>query len=202
MIERTSQGNGLMAILISGSYFQKIYDLSPGNSNHENDVELKKVIGYYELPFKTARSVARVAIVGAAAATTSLPPCATMPATSMRSSDPAIRDLGIENHPEHPYQDPRVHSVINDAGNFFRTTSATYDAIVYGVLDSHIVVSHGNNMRVDSFVYTKEGLQDAFDHLRPGGLMSVAFALPNQLMGEKIFQFSNRCRVRDRRWRC
>ena len=57
-----------------------------------------------------------------------------------------------------------------------RTTS--YDAIVYGVLDSHIVVSHGNNMRVDTFVYTKEGLQDAFDHLKPGGLMSVSFALP------------------------
>ena len=48
--------------------------------------------------------------------------------------------------------------------------------------------SHGNNMRVDSFVYTREGLQDAFDHLKPGGLMSVAFALPSQIMGEKVFQ--------------
>ena len=101
--------------------------------------------------------------------------------------DPVIRNLGIENHPEHPYQDPRVHSIINDARNFFRTTQGSYDAIVYGVLDSHTVVSHGANMRVDSFVYTREGLQDAFDHLKPGGLLSVSFALQTPLMGEKIF---------------
>jgi len=48
-------------------------------------------------------------------------------------------------------------------------------------------VSHGANMRVDSFVYTREGLQDAFDHLKPGGLLSVSFALQTPLMGEKIF---------------
>ena len=29
MIERASQPNGLMALLISGGYFQKVYDLSP-----------------------------------------------------------------------------------------------------------------------------------------------------------------------------
>ena len=56
------------------------------------------------------------------------------------------------------------------------------------MLDSHIVVSHGANMRVDSFVYTKEGLQDAFGHVKNGGLMSVSFSLPNALMGTKVFQ--------------
>ena len=189
MVERTSQDNGLMALLISGSYFQKVYNLSLTNSNRETDPRLRSVVGYYELPFKTAPSLAQVAIVGAGSGNDI--------ASALRNRaghvdaveiDPAIRDLGIENHPEHPYQDPRVRSVINDARNFFRTTDTDYDAIVYGVLDSHIVASHGNNMRVDSFVYTKEGLKDAYDHLKPGGLMSVAFALPNRLMGEKVFQ--------------
>ena len=55
------------------------------------------------------------------------------------------------------------------------------------MLDSHIVSSHGANMRVDSFVYTQEGLKDAFDHVKDGGLLSVSFALPNRLMGEKVF---------------
>ncbi|MGZ5920696.1 MAG: spermine/spermidine synthase domain-containing protein [Rhizomicrobium sp.] len=189
MIERTSQPNGLMSLLISGAYFQKVYDLSLGNASRETDPELRRVVGYYELPFKTAPSLTQVAIVGAGSGNDV--------ASALRSGashvdaveiDPAIRDLGIQNHPEHPYQDSRVRSVINDARNFFRTTTTFYDAIVYGVLDSHIVVSHGNNMRVDSFVYTREGLQDAFDHLKPGGLMSVAFALPRQIMGEKVFQ--------------
>ena len=189
MIEKAAQSNGLMNLLISGNYFQKVYNLSLENSNRETDGALRRIVGYYELPFKTARSVNQVAIVGAGSGNDV--------ASALRNKaghvdaveiDPAIRDLGRENHPEHPYQDARVHSVINDARNFFRSTRTSYDVIVYGVLDSHIVVSHGANMRVDSFVYTKEGLLDAFDHLKSGGLMSVSFALPTPLMGEKVFR--------------
>ena len=187
VIEKASQPNGLMSLLVSGSYYQKVFDLSPSNANRETGA-MRQVVGYYELPFRTARSVDQVAIVGAGSGNDV--------ASALRSRaghvdaveiDPVIRNLGIENHPEHPYQDPRVHSIINDARNFFRTTQGSYDAIVYGVLDSHTVVSHGANMRVDSFVYTREGLQDAFDHLKPGGLLSVSFALQTPLMGEKIF---------------
>ena len=189
MIERASQENGLMALLISGAYFQKVYDLSAARADRETDPGLRKIVGYYELPFKTAPGLTQVAIVGAGSGNDV--------ASALRNGashvdaveiDPAIRDMGIQNHPEHPYQDPRVRSVINDARNFLRTTPSAYDAIVYGVLDSHVVASHGNNMRVDSFVYTKEGLKDAYDHLKPGGLMSVAFALPNIVMGQKVFQ--------------
>ena len=188
VIERAAQPNGLMTLLISGSYFQKVFDLSHANANRQTDGTLQRIIGYYELPFKTARAVGEVAIVGAGSGNDV--------ASALRNNaghvdaveiDPAIRDLGRENHPEHPYQDGRVRSIINDARNFFRTTGTSYDAIVYGVLDSHIVVSHGANMRVDSYVYTQEGLQDAFDHLKTGGLMSVSFALPNALMGQKVF---------------
>jgi spermidine synthase len=188
VIEKAAQPNGLMTLMVSGSYYQKVFDLSRANSSRETDRTLQKVIGYYELPFQTAKSVDRVAIVGAGSGNDV--------ASALRNNaghvdaveiDPVIRNMGIENHPEHPYADPRVHSIINDARNFFRTTNASYDAIVYGVLDSHTVVSHGANMRVDSFVYTKEGLRDAFAHLKTGGLFSVSFALPNPLMGEKVF---------------
>jgi len=187
VIEKASQPNGLMSLLVSGSYYQKVFDLSPSNANRETGA-LRRIVGYYELPFRTARSVDQVAIVGAGSGNDV--------ASALRNGaghvdaveiDPVIRNLGIENHPEHPYDNPRVHSIINDARNFFRTTRGSYDAIVYGVLDSHTVVSHGANMRVDSFVYTREGLQDAFDHLKPGGLLSVSFALQTSLMGEKIF---------------
>jgi spermidine synthase len=188
-IEKASQPNGLMSLLVSGSYYQKVFDLSPSNANRDTDPKLRKVVGYYELPFKTARSTREVAIVGAGSGNDV--------AAALRNQaghvdaveiDPVIRNLGIENHPEHPYEDARVTSIINDARNFLRTTQTSYDAIVYGVLDSHTVVSHGANMRVDSFVYTREGLQDAFNHLKPGGLLSVSFALQTPLMGEKIFR--------------
>jgi spermidine synthase len=192
IIEKAAQRNGLMILLASGSYYQRVFDLSPSNPAREMDSSVRHIIGYYELPFKTARSVEHVAIVGAGSGNDV--------AAALRNKashvdaveiDPVIRDLGAENHPEHPYLDPRVHSIINDARNFLRTADTSYDAIVYGVLDSHTVVSHGANMRVDSFVYTKEGLRDAFDHLKTGGLLSVSFALPTTLMGEKIFHILN-----------
>ena len=94
--------------------------------------------------------------------------------------DPAIVFLGQSYHPEHPYDDPRVNVIINDARNFFRTAQQQYDLIIYGVLDSHTALSHASNLRVDSYVYTREGITEAFKLLKPDGVMSIAFALPNE----------------------
>ncbi len=188
LIQKTTKPDGLMRILAAGTYYQKVYDLSLANANREKDPALKKIIGYYELPFHTAPSLKKVAIVGAGSGNDV--------AAALRAGaenvdaveiDPVIRDLGKLNHPEHPYQNPQVHPIINDARTFFRNTQGHYDAIVYGVLDSHILLSHGSNVRLDSFVYTREGLQEAFERLNSGGLMSVSFALLYADMGKKIY---------------
>ena len=75
---------------------------------------------------------------------------------------------------------------INDARNFFRTTQQKYDLIIYGVLDSHTALSHASNLRVDSYVYTREGIAEAFKLLKPDGVLSIAFALPNDSLGFKL----------------
>src|SRR4029077_18489477 len=41
--------------------------------------------------------------------------------------DPAILQLGVENHPDHPYQDPRVTAINNDGRAYLRTTDKRYD---------------------------------------------------------------------------
>src|SRR6185312_16994610 len=61
-----------------------------------------------------------------------------------------------------------------------------YDLIIYGVLDSHTALSHASNLRVDSYVYTREGITEAFKLLKPDGVMSIAFALPNESLGFKL----------------
>jgi len=48
--------------------------------------------------------------------------------------DPAILLAGKTNHPERPYDDPRVRPIVNDARSFLRTTQSHYDLIVYGYL--------------------------------------------------------------------
>lgn len=52
--------------------------------------------------------------------------------------------LGRDGHPEHPYGNPRVRAVINDARSFLRTTDQRYDLIVFGLLDSHTLLSQAS----------------------------------------------------------
>ena len=100
--------------------------------------------------------------------------------------DPAIAFLGTKYHPERPYDDPRVTLSINDARNFFRTADQKYDLIVYGVLDSHTALSHASSLRVDSYVYTREGIAEAFRLLKPDGVLSISFTLVNDALGFKL----------------
>jgi SAM-dependent methyltransferase len=100
--------------------------------------------------------------------------------------DPAIAFLGKKYHPERPYDHPRVTLSINDARNFFRTADQQYDLIVYGVLDSHTSLSHASSLRVDSYVYTREGIAEAFRLLKPDGVLSISFTLVNDALGFKL----------------
>ncbi len=187
LIQKATGPKGLMRILAAGTYYQKVFDFSSESGNRDRPT-LQQIVGYYELPFLTAPTRNTVAIVGAGSGNDIAAALRYNPgAVYAAEIDPVIRNLGQLNHPEHPYQDSRVTSYIGDARAFFRDVNNNYDLIVYGVLDSHILVSQGSNVRVDSFVYTQEGLGDAYRRLKPGGLMSVSFALTNELMGHKVY---------------
>jgi spermidine synthase len=186
LLERTAKADGLMQILSGGFYYQKVFNLAESNRGHEAE-EDRYVRAYYEFPFNFKKKPERVAIVGSGSGNDV--------AAALRKDalhvdaieiDPAIAYLGKIYHPEHPYDDPRVTLTINDARNFFRTTQQKYDLIIYGVLDSHTAISHASNLRVDSYVYTREGIAEAFKLLKPDGILSIAFALPNESLGYKL----------------
>src|SRR5262249_3429140 len=101
--------------------------------------------------------------------------------------DPAIVALGKMYHPEKPYKNERVRVVIDDARTFLRNTPDRYDMVVYGLLDSHSLLSHGSNVRLDSFVYTVEALREARARLKPGGTLSLSFAIIAPELGRKIY---------------
>jgi spermidine synthase len=186
LLEKMAKPDGLMNILSGGSYYQKVFNLSEANRGHE-PAEDTYVRGYYEFPFNFKKRPERVAIVGAGSGN-DVAAALRMGASHVDAIeiDPAIVYLGRSYHPEHPYDDPRVNVIINDARNFFRTAQQQYDLIIYGVLDSHTALSHASNLRVDSYVYTREGITEAFKLLKPDGVMSISFALPNESLGFKL----------------
>ena len=64
--------------------------------------------------------------------------------------DPAIQDIGIHYHPDHPYQDARVTPHLDDGRHFLRTTEGKYDLVVYALVDSLIMHSGYANIRLES----------------------------------------------------
>ncbi len=84
--------------------------------------------------------------------------------------DPAIQRIGADEHPNLPYDDPRVTPVINDGRAFLRTTDKRYDLVVFALPDSLTLVSTAANIRLESFLFTEEAFAAVREHLRPGGV--------------------------------
>jgi spermidine synthase len=100
--------------------------------------------------------------------------------------DPAILDLGKREHPEHPYDSPRVSVHLTDARAFLKRSQRKYDVILFGLLDSHTQFSDYSNMRIDNFVYTEESFVEARKHLNPDGIIFVKFQVNHPWMGTRL----------------
>ena len=188
LIERTCDDRGLMNLRAAGLYYQQVHDLGLSNANRHHDPELKRIADYYDLPYKLHGDPAAVAVVGAGTGNDVAAALrAGVRSVSAIEIDPVIAKLGRRFHPEKPYADPRTEVFINDARSFLRTTTDKYDLIVYGLLDSHGLLSHASSVRLDSFVYTIEGLREARARLNDDGILCLSFAHMGPEMGRKIY---------------
>jgi SAM-dependent methyltransferase len=84
--------------------------------------------------------------------------------------DPENLRLGQRDHPDHPYQDPRVTPHLNDGRNFLRSTSKKYDLVVFALIDSLVLHSSVSNLRLESYLFTEESMADVGHCLKPDGL--------------------------------
>lgn len=188
-LEVSFSDKGLMIIRAACSYYQRVHDLASRKPEFETDPVIQKIRSYYNLPYQSKSRPQEVAVVGAGSGNDV---AAALRAGAQRVDaieiDPVILMLGRENHPEHPYSDSRVNAVVNDARSFLRNTDKSYDMIIYGLLDSHTLVSHASSVRLDSFVYTVEGLREARARLKKDGVLSLSFAILTEDLFRKIYR--------------
>ncbi len=173
-------------LMVNQASFQRVLDLSPESQSRNSSLE--RIAQYYDLPHEIKPAARHVLVVGAG---TGNDVAAALRAEAEEVTaveiDPTILFLGERLHPERPYADQRVKTVNDDARTFLRRTTQQYDMIVYGLLDSHTTLGSTTNVRLDSFVYTVEGLREAAGRLSDDGLLTVTFAVMTPEQGKKLF---------------
>jgi hypothetical protein len=84
--------------------------------------------------------------------------------------DAKIQQIGVRDHPNRPYDDPRVTRIVDDGRAFLRHTTDSYDLVVFALPDSLTLVSTSANLRLESFLFTSEAFDDVRAHLADDGI--------------------------------
>jgi len=86
--------------------------------------------------------------------------------------DPVLNRIGAAHHPNRPYSDPRVSIHVDDGRSFLRHTQAKYDLAIFGIVDSLVLHSGFSNLRLESFLFTKQSIEATKQRLKPGGILA------------------------------
>jgi hypothetical protein len=164
---------------VNYDYHQKILDLSSQTIRQSGSApDYLHSAAYYDIPYQLApRAPGRVLIVGAGTGN-DVAAALRNGATQIDAVeiDPVILGLGRQLHPEHPYASQRVTVHVDDARAFFQKARNHYDLIVFGLLDSHTLMSARSSLRLDNYVYTLQSFLSAKALLNPDGTMVLSFA--------------------------
>jgi SAM-dependent methyltransferase len=180
---RDGAGRPTYLVQISGVFYQVAVDLSPEAVARSG----RNPYPHYDRAWSGLPAPERVLVVGAG---TGNDVAAALRAGARHVDavdiDPAIVALGRAHHPERPYDDPRVSVIVDDARSAFRGLPAgSYDAVVFGLLDSHTQLGI-SSVRLDNYVFTLQSFASARRLLRGGGHLIVTAAIFRDWFGERL----------------
>jgi hypothetical protein len=143
----------------------------------------------YERPYRELASIDTALVVGAGTGND----VATLLRLGARhidavEIDPMIARIGQSSHPHHPYADPRVHLIVNDARAFLRNPPRRYDVVTFGTLDSHALLAGASSVRLDNYVYTRESFAAARAALKPTGSVVMYHLSGMHFIAARLYQ--------------
>lgn len=174
---------------VNHDYHQMILDLSSEFTTRYPDAEPNRSgLPTYELPYLLVPHPNQVLVVGAGTGN-DVAAALRHGASHVDAAeiDPLILDLGRKYHPERPYDSNRVSIYQGDARTFLKTTQQKYDLIVFGLLDSHTLLTGFSSIRLDNYVYTLESFREARGLLRENGTLVLAFVGRGSFLGPRLF---------------
>jgi len=157
---------------------------------HQEFYPIESSRPFYALPYEVlgaASPLARVLVVGAGGGND----VAAALAFGVKHIDAVeidrrVAELGVRYHPERPYLDSRVDLYVDDARAFIARSDQTYDMIVFALPDSLILASNMSNVRLESFLFTRESFESVRSHLKPEGLFILYNYYRSEWLVDKI----------------
>ena len=95
--------------------------------------------------------------------------------------------LGLRIDPERTYQHPAVRTYTTDARRFLARTGETYDLVYFSFLDSQTLASSHVRFRLDSFLYTLDGLGLGWSRVSPKGTLLVNFFCGTPWLRQRMY---------------
>jgi hypothetical protein len=86
--------------------------------------------------------------------------------------DPLLPKIGRE-HPNHPFQNPRLTVHIADGREYLQNTTKKYNLIVFALPDSLSALAGQSALRLESYLLTEQSLAAAKSRLAPGGTFAM-----------------------------
>jgi hypothetical protein len=86
--------------------------------------------------------------------------------------DPLLPKIG-QQHPDHPYQNPRLTTHIADGREYLQNTTKKYNLIVFALPDSLVALAGQSALRLESYLLTDQSLAAAKARLAPGGTFAM-----------------------------
>lgn len=179
------RGEGSVMVRTNGSVHQVAFDVVAAR---EGGGSRQMTAGGYRAPYERLNRPIRKALVLGAGTGNDVAILLSMGAQEIHAVeiDPVILEVGEEMHPNHPYSDPRVIVHNTDARSFLNESTDRFDVIAFGTLDSMTRLSALSNVRLDNFVYTREALAAARDHLTDDGGLVMYFMVGQVFIDEHL----------------
>ncbi len=175
--------------LVRVNQFGYHYDGTLDSGRYPASSTMRLIELQYKLPYALADGRDRILVVGAGGGfdVQAALECGARHVDAVEI-DPAIIRISHQYSAGAPYSDPRVKVINDDARAYLARAQPGYDLVVFGFLDSQALFSTMNNVRLDGYVYTVEGMRSAFRLLNDQGMLAVSFLLGRPWLGPKLYE--------------
>ena len=151
------------------------------------DTPLAAWLPYYRMPYRFRVPESVLVLGGGSGNDASMALRSGAQRVDVVEIDPVLVTAGRLLHPDHPYLDPRVRVVNDDARAFLRRAAGSYDLVVMNALDSHHQLPGLSTLRLESYIYTVEAFRDVRRRMAADALFIVHLSSSRPWMGQRLY---------------